>query len=287
MFFALNRKHVAEYPQLAVFSFDQIARDIHLFGQFEKDELNFLKSKLFPALPKNSDCLDVGANIGKHSVAFSSYFSSVWAFEPNPRTYQLLKINSTLANNIVPLNLGASKMRQSRNAVQDMSNIGGSRICAEQAECLDDPRSVSADRIVFDLDRLDDVAEVKDLRRISFVKIDVEGHENAAIAGMTNILRTNRPIVALEILGSEIVDGSAAALNSLKGISYQHFYTLQEDGIIGGMPPFGRRLTRAMCAIFLGKRLNKASQIIPIKQLRQGVNYRMVLCSMDPTVLSQ
>ena len=56
----------------------------------------------------NSTMLDIGANIGNHSLFFSNYFAKCISFEPNPRTFSVLEINSRLVENIIPMNIGLS-----------------------------------------------------------------------------------------------------------------------------------------------------------------------------------
>ena len=77
-----NTIHVKQYPQLVGFAFDDIMRSIHLDGRFERDELRVLAESVFPKLNSNSICLDIGANIGNHSLAFSPFFEHVIALEP-------------------------------------------------------------------------------------------------------------------------------------------------------------------------------------------------------------
>lgn len=87
-----------QYPNLAVFSRDHVGIRVQVDGLYEKPYLEFFIEWLkfnFSGL-----ALDVGANIGNHSVFFSKYFQKVMSFEPNPSTYHLLSYNATLGKNI-------------------------------------------------------------------------------------------------------------------------------------------------------------------------------------------
>ena len=42
---------------------------------------------------ENSSCLDIGANIGNHSIFFSKFFKQVLCYEPVELTHKLLEIN--------------------------------------------------------------------------------------------------------------------------------------------------------------------------------------------------
>ena len=135
-----NREHMARYPQLACYSFDLITTFIHLEGQYERDQLELLARDVFPKLSHPSACLDVGANIGNHSVHFAGHFGQVISFEPHPRNFALLSINADLSDAITPLNVGASSQGGSAEIVEDKMNLAASSLeRAEGRECRADP----------------------------------------------------------------------------------------------------------------------------------------------------
>ena len=98
---------------MAVFSSDHISHDINLDGIYEKDYLitliKWLKSIQYNIF--NGIAIDIGANIGNHSVFFSKFFKKVYSFEPNPKTFELLKINAKLNNNIYVRKTGLSNKK--------------------------------------------------------------------------------------------------------------------------------------------------------------------------------
>lgn len=106
-------KNLAVYPQLVIHSFDSTGLYININGRYENSQLQLVEEFIRQKLPNAKDqiVLDVGANIGNHSVFFSKFFKKVYSFEPNPITYEVLKINSkyvTEFKNIEPLNFGLS-----------------------------------------------------------------------------------------------------------------------------------------------------------------------------------
>ena len=103
-----NAAHIKQYPQLVGFAFDAITCSIHLDGQFEKDELRLLEESVFPKLERNTICLDIGANIGNHSLSFSPFFEYIIALEPHPVSFKLLQINAELVKNVKAIQIGAS-----------------------------------------------------------------------------------------------------------------------------------------------------------------------------------
>ena len=169
--------------------------------------------------------MDIGANIGNHSLFFSQHFSEVVAIEPHPRTYRLLQLNSELANNIIPVNAGCSNRRRKAWAIENSTNIGGTSICAE-SERVDE----GVGKVQFQLERLDDMDTINRRNDIGFVKIDIEGHEMECLEGATNTLRKHRPVVTLEVSKSSIRDGKSAAVEYLKQIGYRFVYEINYRG---------------------------------------------------------
>ena len=216
-----NRKHLVEdRPRLVCFAFDHITAKIHTDGRFENKYLKVLEEGVFNKLDPNGVCLDIGANIGNHSVAFASYFSRVHAFEPNPNVFQLLAINAKLKPNITPWCFGLSSQSDEVEVFENLRNAGGTGVGLA-------PSEFSAGKILFHLKALDDCDLELNGQRISFVKIDVEGHEADAIKGARQTLHKHKPIVGLEVHRSTVANGSTDALNELKAIGYTHFYEVK------------------------------------------------------------
>jgi FkbM family methyltransferase len=61
------------------------------------------------------------------------------------------------------------------------------------------PGIKNVDATVCDVVRLDDYFQVPEGRRVSCVKLDVEGHEFAAVTGMAGILKKHRPSLIVEV----------------------------------------------------------------------------------------
>lgn len=269
----MNPKHVDGYPQVASFAFDLITQFIHLDGQYERDELRFLATRIFPGLPPGGICLDIGANIGNHSLAFAPHFARVIAFEPHPRTFRLLQLNAELAPNITALNIGASSDAAMVSVVQDPLNFAASSIGRAG--------DAGAMRVDFHLVRLDDLAEVTGAGPITFVKIDVEGHERAALQGASQTIRRHKPLIVLEVLPDDIADGSSEAVDLLKSLGYLHFYELREAGWLGRLPRNLKKAARTAVTIATGTRPSKAETLVEVARLEKR-SYLMLLCSDKP-----
>lgn len=239
-----RREFIRRYPQLACFAFDLISTEIAVRGRFERAGLECLASDLFPRMRNRRLCLDIGANIGNHSLAFADYFDRVLAFEPNPRTFKLLAINAELVGNVAPYRLGASNRKETVTAYQDALNLGATTIGRDVAEYRAHNQQGIISTVQFEVDRLDDVLSEPDRHRVDFVKLDVEGHEASALEGMETILRSSSPIVAMEAFSSSFKDGTSASMEILRSHGYAHFYGLQDGSENSRLPKFMRKLRK-------------------------------------------
>lgn len=141
--------------------------------------------------------IDVGANRGDHSRVMSSIVGAdglIHAVEPNRAHWNsLLSIKGNVS--VWPFAAGDSTSVETLHIPGD-----------DGWASLDDrPGIVTLCRQSAIQVRLDDIHELH-LRKISFVKIDVEGREIHALRGMRSLLTKCRPIVVFEIWTEAIQD---------------------------------------------------------------------------------
>jgi FkbM family methyltransferase len=217
-------------PQVAVFAFDYIGQEINLRGVFERDELSALFKFLSPRLAdfKDKVALDIGANIGNHSLFFSQHFRQVHAFEPNPKTFQLLDFNAKLAANISAHHFGLGAKKGMLQLNVDPLNVGEATLVELGAR----DHGGSKETLDVLIERLDDVVEA--FGPIAFVKIDVEGFEADVVRGATAFLSAHKPIIAFEQNASAFVDGKSETIELLRDLGYQ-FCIMEKRNISGGL----------------------------------------------------
>lgn len=231
----IAKKNLKTFPRMAIFSFDNIGLVINLEGRYEADSLEVLGKflKEYVHLDFDSTAVDVGANIGNHSVFLAGLFSNVLAFEPNPQVFALLQLN-TLGRQIIPLNYGLSNIASNRILSIDRENLGASRITGDDV----DSDSNSLNTLGIEVCRLDDVAEIDASKTISLIKIDVEGHELAVLEGAVRIIERERPVIVFEQDGDSISNGTSQTIEFLRQRDYQLF-TIRNNFYLGQ-----RRLSR-------------------------------------------
>lgn len=171
--------------------------------------------------PRGGIYLDVGANIGNHSVFFATFCAShVVAFEPNPELQRLLENNlrrNGVADRatVVPVGLSATEETGSMEIRSEhRDNIGASHV-ARGSQRAGAGHVVSLRPLDAVLSEL--VAAVPALP-IQFIKIDVEGMEMDVLRGSTETLRHHRPQVLVELITE---DAAAQASAFLKPFGYE------------------------------------------------------------------
>lgn len=198
-----------DYPDLAIFSRDHIGIRVQVDGLYEKPYLEFF----IRWLNQNSEVyagtvLDIGANIGNHSVFFSKYFNRCISFEPNPSTYHLLQYNATLGQNIKTYNLGVSELKQETFMSAMEGNAGGAYVDSDG-------------EISIKLVNLDDFMDNKE--EINLIKLDVEGYELTALKGMKRIIKENKPLILFEQHLRDFHSGENKVIKYLNELGYKKF----------------------------------------------------------------
>jgi FkbM family methyltransferase len=171
---------------------------------------------LLPLLVKGGVAVDIGANKGVYSYFLSRLCDRVIAYEANPdlaaqlRRYGLrgLEVRAKALSDVTgeaPFYIPLSKTGKRRN------NVAG----------LDTPEG-QVDEIKVQRARLDD----ESLIDISFIKIDVEGHELSVLRGAEKTILRERPILLVEINGGPKTDNAREIFALLTRWHYtplQHF----------------------------------------------------------------
>lgn len=227
----LNRKN-----PIVIFANDEIGININTYGSYEKNEIHdlFALLKNLNIKTKNFTAIDIGANIGNHSIEFSKYFKKVISFEPNPKVFNLLKLNTENINNVEIYNYGCGTVDTNQILFESYDNIGSS-----STKYKDHKKNQISIRIK-PLDIF--FGQLKDLK---LIKIDVEGMEFETIKGAKKIIDHFKPVICFEQHKEEFLENSNEtksidllrsqgykifALNKNKRINffYRIFYTFKE-----------------------------------------------------------
>jgi FkbM family methyltransferase len=153
-------------------------------GKFYED---FIFTQFEKHIPKHGTFLDIGANIGNHSMMFREIFDNpIISFEGNPLNYVLLYKNISQFSNIKSICVGLSNKPGLTEFCYDLNNYGGGGIFPNL--------TTQYPTIPVYLTTLDSF-EFSD---ISFIKMDVENHEMYVIEGGLNTIKKNKPVIWIE-----------------------------------------------------------------------------------------
>lgn len=155
---------------------------------------------------KNSVVLDIGANIGNHTLYFLNECNAqfVYCFEPADDTFQILTNNiiiNHLEDRVQLMHVGVGSVSGNARIKQQRQHDTG----YTQLE-----KSETGDITIVAIDDLD-------IRKnIGFIKIDVEGFELEVIKGLENTLKKDKPLIMIEVWNQN----SEEIMSILNGIGY-------------------------------------------------------------------
>jgi FkbM family methyltransferase len=163
-----------------------IAKRLYLGIPWEQD----LQELLAAMSLRGGVCLDIGANIGVHSLLMSELVGPtgrVYAFEPERRNFALLEANLKL-NGVTNVTAAATALGDSvgmcRLAVSP-NNFGDHRVASRTEGHGDDVPITTVDVAM---------ATVPD-GAVRFVKVDVQGYEHHILRGMRATLERNPDLI--------------------------------------------------------------------------------------------
>ena len=255
----------------AILATDDIGLQINIFGRYETEILDVLSNQLFSSL-KRGACLDIGANIGNHTIVFAQHFTEVHSFEPNPTTSQLLKFNTQTLDCVKTHSLAISNFLGTCTISGDLLNSGKSKICTLPNESTSNTKVTTITLDNF----LQTIRE-----NIVFIKIDVEGHELEVLQGGKNYLKEHKPCIVLEVLKDQISNGKNEALELLQAMGYSKFWEIEIGGSLREkFISFARNanahlLVIGFLAIVFGKPKAKMKPINP--QALSSKNYNAII----------
>lgn len=165
-----------------------IDSSLYFSGTFEEDvEMNI------HSLVKPEMCvIDIGANIGYHTFRMSKLTGPngrVYAIEPTSWAYQKLIRNASLnpdLNNITFSQVGVSNMDTGMVPVQFQSSY---RLDGKQRSTIEH----------IELITLDTYLERENIKRLDFIKLDVDGFEGKVLQGAAGSLTKMKPSILMEL----------------------------------------------------------------------------------------
>ncbi|MDR0571598.1 MAG: FkbM family methyltransferase [Rickettsiales bacterium] len=174
-----------------------ILRNTYLNSQYEIPDI-------FEVKPGDI-IFDIGAYYGDTALFFDSAVSpngKVYAFEPNSNIAAVLKsnISKNKRTNIIVVEKGLSDT----NSKSSLFNKEGAShiVSVAQSEYLAGSSSPTDQILDIELTTIDDYIHLENIKKIDLIKMDIEGHETAAINGAKQTLISRKPKLAVAIYHS-------------------------------------------------------------------------------------
>jgi FkbM family methyltransferase len=154
-------------------------------GERELEMLKFV-------VPRGRNAIDGGAHKGVYSWYLSKLCGEIYAFEPNPTMFAYLR-------QAVPRNVKCFQAALSDATGKAVFNLPTSRghFHHTQGSLLKVTGSTGHEELEVEVHTIDQ----HDFENVGFIKLDLEGAEQAALEGATQLLRRDRPVVLAEATG--------------------------------------------------------------------------------------
>ena len=211
---------------------NNIDANVFFYGAFEKPLLFFLRDTLNALITETPEAIfmDIGANVGHHSIFLSKFASQVLAFEPYPKVNMQFKqqIAHNNISNIQIFEIGLSDRRETLNYYAPTGNNEG---IGSFDESSIGKGNTSYGKL--ELREGDQVIESDSWKNIKLIKIDVEGFEKKVIKGLKRTIEEERPVIVCEITyGQQFSFVSIEELSSYLPQNYEilTFNTRKLDG---------------------------------------------------------
>jgi FkbM family methyltransferase len=202
---------------------------IATLGDYEPEQKRLFLG-LFPPNRRRT-ILDIGANIGAHSLSFSRHFGQVLAFEPNPQVFEKLKANLALnpEARIEPFRIGLSDRPGEAVFYQPLEHGDNLGLGTFDPASRTEPCTV----VTLPIERGDAFLANRQVGPIDAIKIDVQGLEAKVLAGLRATIERDRPLIWVEM-------------------SFPTLGDLAARGGLGAIMPPGYRLLRFVVLLRFG-----------------------------------
>ncbi|MDO9521568.1 MAG: FkbM family methyltransferase [Pseudohongiella sp.] len=173
---------------------------IYYYGAFEKPLLHFMGAAITAIAGKDGVFVDVGANIGQHSLYMSQTSKHVIAFEPFTPVRARLEHHKKLnrITNIEIHALGLSNVTEQQPFYAPSGANAGIGSFDPDSTCKGN-KSIGALQLI----RGDEFFDQCGLPQLHLIKIDVEGFEKKVLLGLRNTLTRFRPLIVCEMTYSQ------------------------------------------------------------------------------------
>ena len=188
-------------------------REARFYGRYGEVELHLLEF----LCSRDKDAIDVGANDGSYVHYLRRHARKVIAFEPMPSLADALraKFRHDVEIRSIALSDRAGTVELHMPVVDGVTVTGCSTVSPTASATYPDHRAIEVPMATLDSSYEGDVG---------FIKIDVEGHEQAVLDGAAQTIRRCRPRMLVEIDERLSPGGLARAKAYFKDLDYRGYF---------------------------------------------------------------
>jgi FkbM family methyltransferase len=188
-------------------------REARFYGRYGEVELHLLEF----LCRRDQDAIDVGANDGCYVHYLRRHARQVIAFEPMPSLARMLrrKFRRGVVVESMALSDTAGAVSLRMPVVDGVVVTGCSTVSSAASATYPAHRAIEVP-----MDRLDSVYGGE----VGFIKIDVEGHEQAVLDGAIETIRRCRPRMLVEVDERLAPGGLARAKAYFRDLGYRGYY---------------------------------------------------------------
>ena len=195
----------------------------------DEQEINLVKK----FIKSGTDSIDVGVYRGVYSYEMSKYSEKVHSFEPNPIIFKYINKNlKKFIKNIHLYNFALSNQNKTINLKIPIRNSNSNKEIFEEyyemgkATIHNENNFENYENFEIQTKKID---ELSFDNKISFIKIDVEGHELEVIEGAKNTIKRDKPVLLVEIEKQYTKKEVAESINFINSLGYKSYYFNKKD----------------------------------------------------------
>ena len=192
---------------------------LSISGVFGPRDTQTMKDNVLPG----NIVVDLGANIGYFTCLLAKLVGEdgkVFAFEPDPRNLKLLRrnIQENDYKNVIIADKAVSDVNGSCTLYSSQKKFGANRIFESKKKQTHDFIPIKSETIC-----LDDYFEKQNLlKKIDFIKIDIEGSEFRAFNGMKKILELNNNLKIFTEIAPSLLEDAGSSEKQILDFLQEH-----------------------------------------------------------------
>ena len=185
------------------------------FGAYSQSETNFLRLILQP----DWVCIDGGANHGVFTVEMARRAAKVISVEPQPLMAELIMANvaiNELGHKVIMHHGGLG----AENTTINIPMLNYSEVNNYGAYSLD-MEAPNDHKFPIPIKTIDQLIKDHNLKKVDFIKLDVEGMELDVLKGAIDTIDLNRPVMLVEC---DKEDSGSAVLEYIDDLDYDMYW---------------------------------------------------------------